>query len=144
MSRENIELAKRGVDAFNRRDLSTHEELCTPDFQWFPAMPGIVEGGGYRGREGVEAYYREITDTWEEYRAVGDEFHDLGESVLLLGRFEGRGKGSGAPVTAPMGMVFDFRDGKCWRHRVYLDPAEASRAAGLDDPRYAGGDFVDG
>jgi ketosteroid isomerase-like protein len=131
MSRANVWAARRGVDAFNARDLSSHEELCTPDFEWLPAMPGIVEGGGYRGRAGVEAYYREITETWEEYRVVGEDFRDLGDSVLLLGRIEGRGKGSGAPVDAPMGMLFDFRDGKCWRHRVYLQPAEALRAAGL-------------
>ena len=131
MSQENVELAKRGVDAFNRRDLSSHEELCTPDFEWFPAFPGIVEGGGYRGRDGVETYYREITETWEVYHVSGEEFRDLGESVLLLGRLEGRGKGGGVPVSTPMGMIFDFRQGRCWRHRVYLDHEQALRAAGL-------------
>jgi ketosteroid isomerase-like protein len=117
-----------------RLDAATKPTVTVrPDFEWFPAFPGIVEGGGYRGREGVKTYYREIDETWEEYRVFGDEFRDLGESVLLLGRLEGRGKGGGVPVTSPMGMIFDFRDGKCWRHRVYLDHDEALRATGLSE-----------
>jgi uncharacterized protein len=132
VSSANVRTARRGIAAFNERDLSTHEELCTPDFEWLPAMPGIVEGGGYRGRAGAEAYYREVTDTWEEYSVIGEEFRDLGDSVLVLGRFEGRGRGSGVPVGAPMGMLFDFAaDGRCRRHRVFLDPAEAVRAAAV-------------
>jgi ketosteroid isomerase-like protein len=131
MSQANVEIARRGVDAFNRRDLSTHDALCTPDFEWLPAFPGVVESGAYRGREGVETYYREVGETWEEYRVIANEFRDLGDRVLLLGRLQGRGKGSGVPVDAPMGMVFEFRGGRCSRHRVYLDPGEALRAAGL-------------
>jgi hypothetical protein len=31
-------------------------------------MPATVEGGGYRGRSGIETYYREVRDTWSELR----------------------------------------------------------------------------
>jgi ketosteroid isomerase-like protein len=85
----------------------------------------------YRGREGIETYYRDIRDTWEEYHTVPHEFRDLGDRVLMRARMEGRGKESGATVGAPFGLVFDFRDGKISRLRSYLDQAEASRAAGL-------------
>src|SRR6202011_4168764 len=68
------------MDAFNRRDADLIADLTTPDFEWFPALPGNVEGGGYRGREGIETYLGEIRDTWEELRVVGDEFRDLGDA----------------------------------------------------------------
>jgi ketosteroid isomerase-like protein len=45
--------------------------------------------------------------------------------------FEGRGRGSGLPVDAPMGAVLDFRDGRVWRARSYLDHGQALRPAGL-------------
>jgi len=75
----------------------------------------------------------EISSTWEALRAVAEEFRDLGDRVLVLGRMEGRGTGSGVPVGAPLGMVFDFRGGKVSRARTYLDHGEALRAAGLTE-----------
>lgn len=133
MSQENVEIATRGIDAFNRRDVDYIVELATPDFEWFPALPGTVEGSGYRGREGIETYLIEIRDTWEEYRLVADEFRDLGDRVLMLGRIEGRGSGSGVNVDTPWGGIFDFRGDRIWSVRSYLDHGEALRAAGLSE-----------
>ncbi len=118
------------MDAFNRRDVDGFFELATPDFEWFPAMPVIVGGSGYRGREGIETYLVDIDDTWEQYRVLAQELRDLGDCVLMLGRIEGRGRGSHAWVDAPTGTIFDFRDGKISRIRTYLNHGEASRAAG--------------
>src|ERR1700686_2677674 len=102
MSAENVEIAKRAIDAFNGRDLDAYDDLFTRDFAWFPAFPRTVEGDGYLGREGIERYLAEISDTWEHFCAIAEEYRDLGDRVLLLGQFEGRGKGSGAPVDAQL------------------------------------------
>jgi ketosteroid isomerase-like protein len=53
----------------------------------------------------------------------------------MLGRLEGRGKGSGVPVDASLGMLFEFRDGTISRIRGYLDHAQALEAGGLREPR---------
>jgi ketosteroid isomerase-like protein len=58
---------------------------------------------------------------------------DLGDRVLVLGRIEGRGRGSGAPVDAPLGFVVDVRGGKMSRIRGCIDHGEALRAAGLSE-----------
>jgi len=86
MSQENVEIAKRAVDAVNTRDLDGYDEFATPDFEWFPAMRGAVEGGHYRGRAGMETYLAEIGEVWESFRARYDEWHDLGDRLLALGR----------------------------------------------------------
>jgi ketosteroid isomerase-like protein len=129
MSRENVENARRALDAINRRDLNVVEEFATPDVEFVPALEGSVESRSYRGREGWESYVAETEDTWEELQVFGDEFRDLGDRVLVLGRAEGRGKGSGVPVAATFAMVLDFRDGKISRSRSFLDHGEALRAA---------------
>jgi hypothetical protein len=51
-----VEIAERGIDAFNQRDGSSFAALMTADGELFQPMHGTVEGGGYRGREGFEAY----------------------------------------------------------------------------------------
>jgi uncharacterized protein len=134
VSQANVETAKRVIDAFNHRDLDAILKCVNQDVEWFPAMPVTSGGGALRGREGIESYLREVSDTWEEYRVVAQDFRDLGDDqVLVLSRVEGRGAGSGGLIDAPMGQIFDFRDGKISRVRTYLDHGEALRAVGLED-----------
>src|SRR5205807_7323829 len=73
MSDANVEIAKRVIDAFNRRDVDTIFECVNPDVEWFPAM-SVTFGGGLRGREGIEAYVREVSDTWRSTAWPGRTF----------------------------------------------------------------------
>src|ERR1700730_1997220 len=111
MSQAHVEIAKRGIDAYNRRDVDAFADLTTPGYEWFPAL-AIVEGGGFRGREGIETYFEDMRNHWEEVRVFTDELRDLGDRVLLLGRVQGRGRGSGLQVDSPLGVVFDFHGDK--------------------------------
>jgi ketosteroid isomerase-like protein len=131
MSQENVEIAKRWVDAFNRRDLDALMESTVADFAFLPAMADTIEGNSFQRREGMEAYFGDIDSAWEELRVIYDEYRDVGDRVLALGRIEGRGRGSGAVVETPQGAVMDFRDGKVSSARSYLDPGEALRCVGL-------------
>ena len=88
-----------------------------------------IEGG--LGREGLRQYFRTLSATLEEFRAVGDDYRDLGDRVLWLGRVEGRGRDSGVPVDALSGTLAHFHDGRSFRTRGFLDHGEALRAAGL-------------
>ena len=115
MSQENVEIARRGMDALNKRDIDSLAPLVTADFEWFPAMTEIVEGGSFKGRAGLETYAAEIEETWEEARIVAEEFRDLGDPVLILYRVELRGRGSGVPVTASQTAIVDFCDRKISR-----------------------------
>jgi ketosteroid isomerase-like protein len=134
MSQENVEVAKRAADAYNRGDIETFfAEFVTPDLEWWPALTRAYEGDCYKGRAGIERFFAESAETWEEFRAVSEEFRDLGDRVLVLGRVQGRGKGSGAEVDAPMANILDFRDGRIWRSRVYFDRAEGLRVAGVPE-----------
>ncbi len=131
MSQENVQLAKRGVEAFNRRDLDAFAETITPDYEWVGAFLGSVEGGSYRGRDGIARYFSEAEQIWEELSVTGEDFRDLGDTVLVVGRMAGRGRSSGVQVDTPYTMIVEFRAGRVSRSRAYLDHAEALRAAGL-------------
>lgn len=132
VSQENVELVKRAYDAFNRRDMSEVAELLTGDVEWYTPGATALGGGPWRGHEGAEAYAREVRNTWEELRGFPEEFRDFGDRVLVLGRMQGLRMG-GVPVDAPFGAIYDIRNGKFSRIRVWLDQSEALKAMGLDD-----------
>ena len=126
-----MESAKRGTEAFNRLDLDAYADSCTADYEWHSLLAGTVEGKqNFLGRQGIEEYFRELRDA-EYLRLVPAEFRDLGDRVLLLGKLEGRGQGSGVKGESPFAAVIDYREGKSWRNRVFNDHGEALRAAGL-------------
>jgi ketosteroid isomerase-like protein len=140
-----VEIAKRALDAFNRRDSASYGDpvdpeasgdLYAPDLEWFPAGPLALQGegyAGYRGREGLETYLSDRRVMWEEIGTVEAEFRDLGDCVLMLGRLQVRVRSSGVTLDSPSGVIFDFRDGKISRMRAYLDHGEALRAAGVSE-----------
>jgi ketosteroid isomerase-like protein len=131
MSPDNMAVVQLALEAFNSGDAATFAELTTPDVEWATGL-GAVEGEVFRGHEGVATYFGRLSSAWDEFRFLADEFRDLGDVVLVLGRLEGRGRGGGVPVDSPVGAVWELREGLIWRLRAYLDHAEAERAAGLD------------
>jgi ketosteroid isomerase-like protein len=132
MPHDKVDVAKRAIDAYNRRDVDgLFAELATPDFEFYPGTVMALDGTGFRGREGAERYKIDTIENWEELQNIPEEFRDLGERVLVLFRLKGRGKGSGAPVDQPCACILDFRGERIWRNRVYFDRAEAMRVAGL-------------
>jgi ketosteroid isomerase-like protein len=130
MSRANVELVKRALDAFNRRDLDVYDELYTSDFAGFPSMAGIAEGARYTGRDGFQTFLAGLHDTWDEFRLLAEGFRAVGDRVLVLCRIEGRARTTGVRVEALGAMVFEFRGGRISRARDFLDRSEALRATG--------------
>jgi ketosteroid isomerase-like protein len=132
MSEQNVEVATRAIGAFNERDIETFASLTTPDFEWSPSMVAI-EGETFLAREGIEKYFAQLQSAWERFQIHLGRFREAEEVVVMLGQLEARGRTSGVPVDAPLGMVFDMRDGVISRIRGFLDHADALRAAGLPE-----------
>jgi ketosteroid isomerase-like protein len=67
---------------------------------------------------------------WERLTNRPQEFCDLGESVLALGRMDLTARTTGIKFSQELREVFDFRAGKIVRIRDFLTHAEALEAAG--------------
>jgi ketosteroid isomerase-like protein len=132
MSEENVEIVKRALDAFSSGDAAAFAELTAPDIEWTVGL-AAVEGEVFHGREGVATYFERLGSAWDEFRFLADEFHDLGDVVLVLGRLGGRSRGGGVPVESPVGAVWELRGGRIWRLRAYLDQAQSRAVAGLEE-----------
>ena len=131
MSRENVEVVERLAPAFNRRDLTAFFELLDPDVEWVPLL-AVLEGRVYRGHEEVRQWIEDLAMDWEFFEVYYDELHDLGDQVLALGGWRGRGRASGVELGDwPATWLLDLQDGKVARLRTFTDRAEAIEAVGL-------------
>jgi ketosteroid isomerase-like protein len=131
MSRENVEVVRKGIEAVNHQDAEGMAALCVDDMEFVSALAAQFGGGAYRGKDAFADYFTDMRQTWEEWRIEGAQFFDLDpDRVAAVFRIVGKGKGSGTPVEHPIGMVWDLRNGKLWRGRSYLDPGKPSKPWG--------------
>ena len=132
MSQENVENARRGIDAWNRGDLDEWLAGFAPEGE-LHTTGRFADQGVYRGRAGLRRYWAEIRGDMEEVSLSVSEMRAIGDKVLYAVTGRGRGKRSGVPVERPMWLVTTFRDGPAVRVETYLDPSEALEAAGLSE-----------
>jgi len=55
MSQVEVELLRKGIDAWNRRDVDLWLNYAAPQIQWLPAGPAAVEREVYRGYDEVRS-----------------------------------------------------------------------------------------
>ena len=118
-------------------DVDALLRLYDPDVEFLPLTGTRVESGGYRGHEGVRAYFAEARTLWEVMEPEADEYMDLGDRVLVAGRCRVRGRASGAESNPACAWVIDVRDGKIVSHRTCASYDEALRSADVaptEDP----------
>ena len=131
MSQENVEVVRRGLDAFNRRDRTAWLAVCDPEVEDVPPREW-PESDTTRGSEAVWDLYVENTAGWREGDAFENvEMIDAGDKVVAHVRGEMRGKASGASVTWSYWQAVTFRNGKVLRLEWFADRNEALEAVGL-------------
>ena len=134
MSRENVELVRSGVEAFNRGDMDTLRAIAAPDFEYVAS--GVVPGteGVYRGVADFEARFFE--PWWSEFDDPRYEVHemiDAGDRVVVSQTLRGRGKQSGVEVAWDTWQVWTVRGGNVVRGQGFASRREALEAAGLQE-----------
>jgi ketosteroid isomerase-like protein len=134
MSEENVETVQRLVAAWNADDLEAFLTELDADVEWHPSIEPGLEGAAtvYRGHDGARRAWSEYRgEAWERLTLRHQEFRDLGESVLALGRMDFTARTTGIEFTREIGELVEFRGGKIVRVRDFLTHADALEAAGL-------------
>jgi ketosteroid isomerase-like protein len=130
MSQKNVELLRKGIDAWNRREAELWLDYAAPEIEWMPAGPASVERAVYRGYEEVAAGFASTWDTWDLFEFEESEMRDLGDSVLWLGRVKMRGSASHVELDQEFAAHALVRDGKIIRMLTFLSWQEAFEAVG--------------
>lgn len=106
--------------------------LYGADVDFLPLTGTRVESGGYRGHEGVRAYFAEARELWDVMEPESHEYRDLGDRVLVAGRCRVRGRASGAESHPACAWVIGVRDGTIVSHRTCATFDEALQVAGVE------------
>lgn len=139
MSKENVEIVRRGYAAFGQNfdRVADFEQAAfswlDPEIEWLGPreFPDLAEPR--HGHDGVREYISILSEAFEEYRMAPEEFIEAGsDQVLVFSREGGRGRGSGVEIQShPTAHLWTLRDGKAVRLRSFWERADALEAAGL-------------
>jgi ketosteroid isomerase-like protein len=131
MSEENVEIVRRGFEAYSRRDVDGFLSHLDPEVELRSAIVGGAEGKVYRGHDGVRKWIADSDESFIELVTDLSEFRDVGDQVLAFGHIRARGRESGLELESPTGWVFAVRDGKLVKAEGFLSTAAALEAVGL-------------
>jgi ketosteroid isomerase-like protein len=133
MSQENVEIVKFLVAAFADRDLDAAARVLHPEVEIHPAIVGGPEGVVYRGLNGNRQFWTDVDAAWSEFRIDPEEFRDLGDRILVLGRAYARAEGSGIALDEPAAGIAALREARIVQFQSFSSQREALEAAGLSE-----------
>jgi ketosteroid isomerase-like protein len=132
MSQENVQVVRRMWEMFSAGDAEGVASLVSLDVDCFPAR-GELTPKRFRGREAFLSYAKDWMAGFSEYALEAGEFHDVGDCVIVVGRVVGRGRGSGAEVSADDAWLYRLKDGLVIEYRECGTKERALDAAGLSE-----------
>ncbi len=130
MSQENVEIVRRALEAWNRRDLTAWLATMRSDAEidWSRAEGPFK--GIYRGHPAHRDFWDVFWSTFEDVKVESHGFTEIGPDVVYsnTARFRGR---DGIEVAARSTLLNTVENGQITRLRMFRERAEALEAAGL-------------
>jgi ketosteroid isomerase-like protein len=114
MSEENVEVVRRVVDAWNRRDISGMLAFADSEVEYVNE-PAAVEPGTRRGHEEVAAVAQTQWESLPGGRQEIDRLHDRGGEVISVGRISRLMAGSETRIDTPVLMSWTIHNGRVTR-----------------------------
>jgi ketosteroid isomerase-like protein len=117
MSRENAEIVRDAVVAFNRGDLDTWlDEYSADDIDYRAVEGALDDSGPMHDKDAVRAYLQDWIDTFDQFKVEPLEVIDAGQGqVVAVFRNSGRAKLSGVEADLTFAVVYKLSDGKIAR-----------------------------
>ena len=121
---ENLEIVRRGYEAFGRGDMETLLSFFDEDIVWSSPGPSDLPTAGIRrGRQEVVNFFHDLNELYDIQRFEPKTFVAKDDLVVVLGEDTHRIKATGKILDAEWAHVFTVRDGKIVSFREYLDTA---------------------
>lgn len=128
MTTMDVDLIRRGYEAWNRGEVDAVVEFLDPEIKW-EGYTHIPESGTLSGREEVRAWLERFLEAWQELDIEVGDLIERDEQVIALVSFRALGKESGIEVEGGVDAhVWTVRNGKAVAVRLYQGTREV-----LDD-----------
>jgi ketosteroid isomerase-like protein len=132
MSEDNVEIVRRALDAFNRRDFDAALRDVPPDAILDMSQSRGPDVGIYVGHDAIRRFWIDMTEPFERHTVVPTEFISHGEHVVVSLQAFMTGRG-GVEVEARSATVGTLREGHIVRWTMYQDTADALKAVALEE-----------
>ena len=129
MASENLEIVKRGFDAFNERGVEGIIPLIHSDFEATTPPSLASEPDTYRGPDGIRRWFDSFDEVMDEIRWEPHRFREVGDRVVVEFTLRARGKTTGLDFGQDAVMVWEIRDGMASRLDLFQSLDEALVAA---------------
>lgn len=129
MSRENLEIVERGIEAFNDRGVEGIIPYIHPEFEATTPPNLASEPDTYRGHDGVRRWFDSFYEVMDQIRWDAHSFQQVGDRVVVEFTLRARGKTTGLDFGQEAVMVWSFRHGKGIRIELFETLDEALAAA---------------
>jgi uncharacterized protein len=131
MAPGNADLIRPIYEAWSRGNWRPRFEVYDEHMEWgwsdeFPDLDGVFED-----RRDPNPRLQSWLGEWDRWRVEAEEYVELGDHVVVLASYHGRGKASGVEVHQQGAHVFELRDGKVVRLEIFADRDKAIESVGM-------------
>ena len=131
MSQENVEVVRRGLELWNRGEVTAVVDDYAEDAE-VVTDPRFPEGGTFRGRQELLRWFEGVREGWVHGGSIIVRgVTEVGDQVLVPSEWRGTGETSGIDAVVPVTMLFTVQDGQITRLQYFLDHDEALEAVEL-------------
>ncbi|MGW3332027.1 nuclear transport factor 2 family protein [Streptomyces rubiginosohelvolus] len=79
----------------------------------------LPHGGVWRGHQGMERFFRAMSDSWAEFKLVAQDFLAAGETSVVRTIVRARSRATGRELTFPILQTLTVRDGRITEVRPF-------------------------
>lgn len=121
MSDENVDLVRRGYEAYAARDFAAVFARLAPDVE-IAQTAELPWGGTFRGHAAAQRFFRLLAE-YTEAVPMPETFIAAGDDVAVVGRLRGRVRATQAPIDLPLVHVWTVQANRIVRFAAYVDTA---------------------